>query len=140
MDITFECRIPWEALRYRRAERAALLIGNRHADDITVRFVVPAANEHHDSSEHFRISAEQINSLVGQGDHNIVGVLHSHPRDLPHPSLRDLTGIPRGLVGGVLIGRRITWYERDRLIYPIVRHRTANDPATIEATGSLDAL
>ena len=109
-------------LVYRGIERVALMTGVINGDTYTVRNIVPIRNEHPDPASHFSVSHAEAMEMLGQEYAHVIGVLHTHKSDCPEVSDDDLTGIPEGWIGGVIVRRRVTaWYTSDGVIAPHVR-------------------
>jgi proteasome lid subunit RPN8/RPN11 len=53
----------------------------------------------------------------------VLGYAHTHPDNFPNPSINDIQGIARGMLGLVISSDNThCWYVRNRTISPTVRH------------------
>lgn len=80
-----------------REEIGWMLLGHREGDTATVLSTLPAGAERDAGEEHVRFNSEAqaiASRIVRQGDRRLtlLGVVHTHPGTLRHPSRGDLRG------------------------------------------------
>lgn len=91
-------------------ETVKVIIGTRWKNYLSVVSLEEVPNRHPSPAEHFSIHTRDVLPFVEDGE-GIVGIVHRHPPRRPHPSINDINGIPKGLIGAVWCEGNVSWYD-----------------------------
>lgn len=121
-------RVVWDtdvpAIPYEGSERAYVLVGLRFRNTRIIQHVLEVPNVSPFPVDTFSVLQRDVRKVVEglSPPKSVIGFAHTHPDNYPLPSINDINGIARGMLGLVVSDSHTHhWYVRGRTIEPTIR-------------------
>lgn len=115
--------IPVPSLHYEGKERVYVLSGLRYRQSRIIMGVHEVPNHSPFPEDTFSVLQKDVNMVFDSlpSPQVVLGYAHTHPAGFPEPSINDIYGIARGMIG-LVVSENDThrWYVRGRTIEPSV--------------------
>lgn len=109
---------------YKGFERVYVLVGLRYRNTRIITSALEVPNHSPFPEDTFTVLQKDVRDAIEglSPPKSIIGFAHTHPAHFPTPSINDIRGIARGMLGLVVSDTTThNWYIRGKAIQPTVR-------------------